>query len=164
MKTLILYTSKTGATEKYVNWIQKRIENCTIQNIELIPDIDFNPYQTVIFALPTYAGQINKKEVLENNWNEIQTKNVYLIVVGGVPQEATWSQKSFNMIRKEVRENLKGYVKIIGLSDNPDKKLGKVERFFTKLFLGTDPDKIDNRREVYEDDLKAVWGMLGISE
>lgn len=164
MKTLILYTTKTGATEKYVNWLQAKIEDCTIQNIEQNKEFDVTQFERIIFALPTYAGQINKKEILEVNWHRISEKNVYLVVVGGVPQESPWSQKAFESINKEVRDQLKGYVKIIGLADNPDKKLNKVEKFFTRLFLKMDPDKLEKRREVFEEDLQPVWNMLEINK
>jgi len=160
MKTLILYTTITGATEKYVNWLKNGIEKCAIQNIENQPEIDFENFERVIFALPTYSGQINKKEILENKWEQIKSKLVYLVVIGGVPQESSWSQKSYNSIKKEVRDGLKGYVKIIGLAQDVDKKMNKVEHFLAKLFLGIDPDKIDKRKEVFEEDLKAVWEML----
>lgn len=160
MKTLIIYTTKTGATEKYSKWMQDKITDCEIQNIELEQKIDFEPYERIIFVLPTYSGNINKKEVLESSWNQIQAKEVYLVVIGGVPQESSWSKRSYNAIKEEVRTGLKGYVKIIGLSDNPDRKMGRIQRFMTKVFLGTDPDTLENRKEVFETDLQPVWEML----
>lgn len=160
MSTLILYTSKTGATEKYVSWLQEGLKNCTIQNIEQDSNLDFGPYQRIIFALPTYGGVINKKELLENNWDQIKSKDVYLVVVGGVPQEASWSQRSYKSIKQEVREGLQGYVKIIGLAHDADKKMGRFEKFVARLFLGIDPDNIEKRKQVLETDLKPVWNML----
>lgn len=160
MLTLILYTSKTGATKKYVNWLQEGLENCDVQNIQQDANIDFGKYQRVIFALPTYGGQINKKDFLEENWEQIKSKDVYLVVVGGVPQESSWSQRSYNAIKKEIRNELKGYVKIIGLAEDPDRKMSKFERFVGKLFLGIDPETIEKRKEVYKEDLKPVWEML----
>ncbi len=160
MNTLILFTSRTGASEQYAQWIQKEIGDSSTQNIKINSEVDFNTFDRVIFVLPTYEGKINKKEFLEHNWDKIKSKLIYLVVVGGVPQESSWSKRSYNAINQEVREGLKGYVKIIGLAENPDKKMGKLERFMGKLFLGMDPEQIEKRKEVFEEDLEPVWKML----
>lgn len=115
--------------------------------------------EKIIFLLPTYGGVINKKETLEKSWKKIKQKDVYLVVVGAVPQESSWSQKSYKTIKKEVRDGLKGYVKIICLANDIDRKPSKIENFFVKLFLKIDPDKLDKRTEVFKEDLNPVWKM-----
>jgi len=162
MNTLILFTSRTGASEQYAQWIQKDIGDSSTQNIEINSEVNFSTFDRVIFVLPTYEGKINKKDFLEDNWDKIKSKHVYLVVVGGVPQESSWSKRSYNAINQEVREGLKGYVKIIGLAENPDKKMGKFERFMGKLFLGMDPEQIEKRKEIFKEDLESVWKMLKI--
>jgi menaquinone-dependent protoporphyrinogen IX oxidase len=161
MSKLILYTSKTGATETYVKWLQEGLTDCTIQNIELQPQINFSNFETIIFALPTYGGQINKREVLEKNWSQIKSKKVYLVVVGGIPQESPWSLQAFKLIKKEVRDGLKGYVKIKGLAKDPDKPMGRVEKFMMRIFLKVDPETVATDSQVHKENLKPVWEMLG---
>jgi len=162
MKTLILYSSKTGATKQYAEWLTQDLPESI--NYQII-DFDFNEsnnYSRIILALPTRSGIIDSMNLIDRNWNNIKDKEVYLIVVGMVPQEAAWSVQSYNKIRSDIRTSLKGYVKLKGISSNADKKVSRIERFMSKLFIGIDPDTIEKRSKVLKTDLEPALKMLQI--
>lgn len=162
MRTLILYTTKTGATKQYALWMNEEIENSTLATIDKFNSDEFNKYERVVFALPTYRGKIDKTSFLENSWTEIKDKDIYLVVIGMVPQESPWSKKSYEAIDKSVRNGLKGYVKLPGIT--PENERGKEKSWFEKLmmkvFLRTDPDNMKQQSKVYRKDLEPTLKML----
>jgi menaquinone-dependent protoporphyrinogen IX oxidase len=163
MKSLILYYTKTGATAQYVAWL---CETCGNTDKFMITDVAPSilvSYDRIIFALPTYGGQIAQKEFMEQHWQTIKSKEVFLIVVGMVPQEQSWSMIAYNTVAKEVREGLKGYVKIPGISQNGGKKpMSWFEKLALKYILRTDPEKMRQQSQVVRADLEPVLKMLGV--
>lgn len=84
MKTLIVYASKTGATEKCAKKLVSRINNTKMVNI-LNYNEDINNYDLIIIGSPIRMGMIDKriKKFLNNNKEILKLKNVaYFICCG----------------------------------------------------------------------------------
>jgi menaquinone-dependent protoporphyrinogen IX oxidase len=160
MKTLILYTSKTGSTKQYVDWLSEDISGCVINEIQEISETNFELYDRIIFALPTRGGQIDSKELIEQFWDNIVEKDVYLIAVGMVPEDQPWSRTSYNAIAEKVRDGIKGYVKLPGISPNAGKEMSWLEKFFLKVFLKADPDSFRKQNKVQRKDLYPALKMI----
>ena len=161
MKTLILYTSKTGATEQYAKWLHQDCSESTLVKFNAHKITILDNFERIIFLLPTYGGKIAKKEFIEENWEILKTKNVFLIVVGMIPQNSPWSKKSFESLDEKVRNGLKGYMKLPGIPPKGSKKnMGFLKKFMMRIFLKTDPDTIIMQKEVKKEDLFPVTQMI----
>jgi menaquinone-dependent protoporphyrinogen oxidase len=60
VKTLIIYASKTGTTEKCAKDIEKQLENSTAVNISTKNE-DIIKYDLIIIGTPIRMGIIDKK-------------------------------------------------------------------------------------------------------
>jgi len=77
MKTLIIYTSRTGFTKKYVDYLSSEID---ADVKELSGDINVSGYDTIIFASWIYAARLKKLIWLDNH--NLENKNVIVLAVG----------------------------------------------------------------------------------
>ena len=60
MKTLIIYASKTGTTEKCAKEINRQLKDSKIVNI-LNQNEDINKYDLIVIGTPIRMGMIDKK-------------------------------------------------------------------------------------------------------
>ena len=84
MKTLIIYASKTGTTEKCAKQINTQLEDSKMVNI-LNQDEDINRYDLIIIGTPIRMGMIDKKikKLLISNIEALKSKKVaYFICCG----------------------------------------------------------------------------------
>ncbi len=161
MKTLIVFKSKSGTTEQYARWLTDEISNSDMIHIDNFQTSIVNEYDRIVFALPTYGGIIDGKDILERYWQEIEHKSIYLVIVGVVPQSEAWSLKAYNHLSEDVRRSIKGYVKLAGVTPGGNSnKVSWFERLMVKLFMKTDVDVIKKQNEVSRIDLKPAIEML----
>ena len=64
MKTLIVFKSKSGTTEQYARWLTDEISNSDMIHIDNFQTSIVNEYDRIVFALPTYGGIIDGKDIL----------------------------------------------------------------------------------------------------
>ena len=93
MRTLIIYYSKTGNTEKYANDIAKAV------NADVIPFKKFKAkmiqdYDTIVFGSRVIGSRIQKIDEFLRDYDSMEGKNVVLFSVG------------MSMVTKETRLNL----------------------------------------------------------
>lgn len=81
MKTIIIYNSKTGFTQKYAKWISQEIK-CNAVSFKEAQTTDLNTYDTVIFASYLYAAKISKLKWFKSQ--NIKTKIVFAVGAGEV--------------------------------------------------------------------------------
>ena len=104
MKTLIVYTSKTGTTEKCVKILANKLTNFKIVNLEN-ENIDIRDYDLVLIGSPIRMGMINKniKRFIANNYNTLlQKKAAYFLCCGF---NENWRQYYEQNIPKELLEH-----------------------------------------------------------
>ena len=58
MKSIIIYSSQTGFTEKYAKWLSEALE-CDILPLKQAKKLDFQEYDAVIYGGWCCAGSIN---------------------------------------------------------------------------------------------------------
>ena len=85
MKSLVIYKSKTGFTEKYANWISNEL-NCDIKKYEDVSKNLVNEYDLIIYGAGVYAGKIGGLDKIK----KLGIRNNKLIVFasGATPIEA----------------------------------------------------------------------------
>ncbi len=161
MKTIIIYKTRSGSSKQYAEWIKEENPKFDILPVEEVNLNELENYDKVIFCSATYGGQIIIKGELENFWEAVKNKKVYLVVVGAVPMEESWSKQAFKMINQEIRENLAGYIKIPGKSPNQgNKEPSRLEKWAVKFFLRTDHSKINTQTEIKKEDLQPVFRLI----
>jgi len=139
MKLLILFKTKYGSTEQYAKWITEEL-NADISDVESFNINSLDKYDTIIIGSPTYMGQIQMKDFLEQNWEILKNKNIYLFNVGMFPWESPESKKSFEMIPEHIRDKI-GFSKLPGKLDTS--KLNLSEKLIVKLTKAKPKDKVN---------------------
>ena len=61
MKTIIIYSTKTGTTKKCANILAQNLKNATTANINTIQNEDIQKYDLIIIGTPIRIGLIDKK-------------------------------------------------------------------------------------------------------
>lgn len=156
MKTLIIYASKTGTTEKCSKEIQKRLKDATIIDIYTNHE-DIDKYDLIVIGSPIRIGMIDKKikSFLIKNIENLKSKKVAYFICCGFNEN--WKSYYEQNVPKDLLENAitydnfggeidiqkqKGFdkliIKMVSKSIGENKKIGilneNIDRFVEKLF------------------------------
>ena len=138
MNILILYKTKYGSTGQYAKWIAEEVK-ADISDVESFDINRLDSYGAIIIGSPTYMGNIQMKDFLEQHWEILKHKNIYLFTVGMFPWESPESKKSFEMIPEYIRDKI-GFSKLPGRLDAG--KLSLSEKLIVKLTKAQPEDKV----------------------
>jgi len=85
MKTLILYSTKHGAAEKFARLISDQLPGSDVRDAADPVPIPFEEYDALIIGSSLYAGRMQKRflRLLAANLTTILAKPLYLFIVGG---------------------------------------------------------------------------------
>ncbi|ARI75737.1 flavodoxin domain-containing protein [Halobacillus mangrovi] len=87
MKTIIIYATKHGSTEKAVQLLKEQLASeVEIVNVKNVRGVDLEEYDHVILGGPIYMGRLHKK-ILAYVYNHLDTllqKRVGLFICAGV--------------------------------------------------------------------------------
>ena len=80
MKTLIVYDSKHGSTEKICNWIKEGIGDADIYNVNNVSSLN---YDLILVGSPIYFGKPLKSIIsfLDDKRDELKNKRIIPFVV-----------------------------------------------------------------------------------
>jgi len=84
MSAIVIYSSKTGFTQKYGNWIAEEL-GCKAFSLKEAKKILTN-YDTIIFGGGIIAGKISGLNKMKSS-NSIQGKNLILFATGATKME-----------------------------------------------------------------------------
>lgn len=89
MKTLVIYTSTTGFTEKYAQWLTERLGADLMKVNEAMKKSDsyFDKYDALIYGGWALAGSIQKSKWFLERLERWQGKRLALFCVGASPAE-----------------------------------------------------------------------------
>lgn len=155
MKTIIIYTSKTGTTEKCAQMIQEKIKGSTIVNLDKKVE-DITSYDLVIVGSPIRMGMINKKikKFLEKNLELLKTKKTaYFVCCGFNENKDTYFSQNYN---KELLDNAIVYDSFGGEMDINKQK--GFDRFITKMVMKN--DKSNRAVELLQDNIENFINKL----
>ena len=128
MKTVILYESKHGTTEKCATYIK---DKHNIQDIMKISEFNgkISDYERIIIGTPVYIGQINKKvkAFIELNQDILFGKEVMIFICG--MNDENYEQ----MLTMNFSEDMIKHARIIHVGGAYDfHKLGFFNKFIVK--------------------------------
>lgn len=98
MKTIVVYTSKTGFTETYGNWIAQELKCEAIRYKELNKD-KLQGIDTIIYGGGIMAGRVAGLDKVKKA-DYIKGKNLIVFATGGTSKDAT------EIINKMKKDNL----------------------------------------------------------
>lgn len=156
MKTLIVYASKTGTTEKCAGKIGQNLKDATIINLSARQNEDINKYDKIIIGTPIRMGMIHKKvkEFINKNVEILKNKKVaYFICCGFAENYKQYFEQNISkeLLEKAITydtfggemilEKQKGFdkfiVKMVSKNIAQDKKIKilteNIDRFIEKI-------------------------------
>lgn len=128
MKTLIIYTTKTGTTERCANLLAEKSSNCETVDIKNLAEKDLNSYDALIIGSPIRMGLIDKriKQFLIANYDLLLEKpTAYFICCGFAKDADRYFKENYpaDLLEKAIvydtfggelnLEKLKGFSKLI---------------------------------------------------
>lgn len=88
MNTIIIYSSKTGFTKKYAQWMKEDL-GCDCVPYEERGTVDLDKYQAVAFGSGTYIGKINKLGWLKKQLPQLRGKKIAVFFTGAMAPDAS---------------------------------------------------------------------------
>lgn len=85
MKSIVVYRSKTGFTEKYAGWIAEALQADIIEASEKVTGSLLAPYDNVIFGGSLHAVGINGVKHITRNLDSLKGKKVAIFATGASP-------------------------------------------------------------------------------
>lgn len=84
MKTIVLFTSNTGFTKQYANWLANDL-SCPWIDLSKTKWVDLDEYDMIAFGSWLMAGKIKKGKQLKSLLKQYQEKNWIVFCVGRTP-------------------------------------------------------------------------------
>ncbi len=168
-KTLVLYKSKTGFSEKYARWIAEELD-CDLAEFSAFDRSKLQNYQLIIYGAGLYAGQINGIGKIKG-WMEENPQIIWVVfATGATPDKQAYEELIFksNFRQGEARPAHFFYL-LAGINYE---KMGFFNRLLMKIFgrmaakkQGTTIPKkqtsVDLSNRVYIEDLLRYVRLKG---
>lgn len=119
MKTIIIYSSNTGFTERYAKWIAEETdaELLTIKEAKKKDDSYFNSADAIVYGGWAMAGKIVNSEWFKSKMPNWKNKKLALFCVGASPMELPEVKEALhNALTDEERQYAKAFYCQGGLS------------------------------------------------
>ena len=131
MKTLIIYTSATGHTKKYTEWLVERTgaQALVLEEAKKKSDDYFAQYDTIIYGGWIMAGKVVKGDWFFKKASAWKDKKLAVFCVGASPKESTELAEAMTKI---VPDEQKAYIKLFYCQGGLDYEKMK---FFPKIVM-----------------------------
>ncbi len=87
MKTIIVYTSQTGFTKQYAQWIAEATGAECVE-LSAAKKLPLDTYETIVYGGWLCAGTISKLNWFKENMNHWEGKKLITFCVGGSPADS----------------------------------------------------------------------------
>lgn len=130
-KTVVVYSSKTGYTKIYADWIAQELK-CEALDASKVKVADLLSYDTIIYGGGVYASSINGAKIITKNFNDLKNRKLIIFAVGSSPvnDENTKKLHEFN-IPEEQRKDISFYYLRGGFDYN---RLSPFYKFMMTIF------------------------------
>ena len=147
MKTLIIYTSQTGFTKKYAQWLSDRLKAdiYELKDVQKKDDAFFDEYQAIVYGGWAMAGKTVKINWFFEKAKEWKAKRLAVFCVGGSPNDNPDVEK---MIEDMLTNEQKKYIKAFYCQGGFDyEKMNTASRLAMKMFVSALKKKKDPTEE-----------------
>ncbi len=157
MKTIIVYKSKTGFTERYAKWIQEEL-HCDLCRLENASTQKLAAYDTVIFGGRTHAGNIDSLKKLRTLLPA--SAKLVIFTTGASPaEEQTISAMWKNNLTEDELASVPHFYMPSGLDYD---KMGMADKLLMRMFASMMKNKKDKTEQEAEM-AQAISGSYDIS-
>lgn len=94
MKTLVLYYSKTGFTQRYAEWIAEETD-ADCEPFDHRDGVRFGDYDAVLFGSSVHAGSIRKLKWFKKQLPDWEGKRLGVFAVGAMPNGGETAKQMF---------------------------------------------------------------------
>ena len=110
MKTLVVYTSQTGFTRRYAQWLsdEMKADMYDLKEVQKKDDSFFAGYEAIVYAGWAMAGKVVKAKWFLNKTTGWKDKKIAIICVGGSPNDAPECEA---MMKTVLTEEQSSYIK-----------------------------------------------------
>ena len=154
MKTIVIYRSKTGFTEKYAQLISKAL-SCRCLEYKAAKNIDLTSYDYVIYGGSLYASGILglKKMLSQMNFN--LNKELFIFAVGTTPpSDGLVATLTEHNLSPELQKHAKLFYMRGGFNYN---KLNFFDKFLMNIMKKTIQKKPESERTADERGMLAAF-------
>ena len=112
MKTIIIYTSKTGFTKRYSEWLAEKMnaDLIDLKDAQKKGDRFFDDYEAIVYAGWCMAGSVVKAKWFLDKASTWKGKRLAIMVVGGSPNDNPDVEETLNKIlNDEQREYITAF-------------------------------------------------------
>lgn len=131
MRLLVVYTSKTGFTKRYAQWLAEDLSGDCFP-LEQAARVDFSGYDAVAFGSSVHAGGVRKLAWLKKRLPALAGKRVALFFTGAMPpEEKTVEQCVAQNLTPQERQQVKAFYLWGGLNYQA---MGPVDKWMMGVF------------------------------
>lgn len=134
MKTLVIYTSQTGFTKRYAEWITEETgaDLFELDKVKKKGDDFFGGYDAILYAGWCMAGKVVKSDWFISKAEGLKSKRLVVVAVGASPNENPDVEVAMN---KVLTAEQKKYIKVFYCQGGIDyDKMKGPSRFAMKMF------------------------------
>ena len=143
MKTLIIYTSQTGFTKKYAEWLSERMKAdiYELKDVQKKDDAFFDEYQAIVYGGWAMAGKTVKVNWFLEKADSWKEKRLAVFCVGGSPNENPEVEK---MLQSMLTDEQKKYIRAFYCQGGFNyEKMNMASRLAMKMFVSALKKKKD---------------------
>ncbi len=158
MKTLIIYTSQTGFTKKYAEWLAEKTggDLLELKDAQKKNDAFFNEYQAIVYGGWAMAGKVVKINWFLDKASSWKNKRLAVFCVGGSPNDNPDTETFLkNMLTDEQKKYIRAFYCQGGFNYE---KMNTASRIAIKMFVSALKKKKDQT-----DDEKTMIRMISDS-
>ena len=136
MKTLVVYTSQTGFTKKYAEWLGERLKAdvLDLKDAQKKNTGFFDDYQAIVYGGWAVAGKLSKSKWYLGKAPSWKDKKLAVFCVGGSPNESPETKVALdNMLNDEQKKFIKAFYCQGGINYE---KMSAGNRLTLKMFVG----------------------------
>jgi hypothetical protein len=105
VKVAIVYYSLLGTSKKYALWLSEALDGDMLQFREAT-DRRLRHYDAIVVLSGTFGGWMPLTGYLKKHWPTLCTRRVVAVTSGSVPPEIPASQKAYEAIPEEIRNEI----------------------------------------------------------
>ncbi|MBR4754589.1 MAG: flavodoxin [Lachnospiraceae bacterium] len=151
MKTLVIYTSQTGFTKKYAQWLADEMgaDIFDLRDVRKREDAFFAGYEAIVYAGWCMAGSIVKVKWFLGKAEQWKEKRLAVICVGGSPNDNPDVEV---LLKKLLNDEQRKYIKAFYCQGGINyEKMNGPSRVSLKMFVGAlKKNKDEKIREMAE--------------
>ena len=130
-KTLVIYRSKTGFTERYARWISEAL-SCDLAAYGDRKQQSFDSYDTILFGGWIHAGRIQGVKWFLSQAPKLEGKKLAIFATGAAPAGSPGVSKAWEQnLTEEERDKIKTFYFQSGLSYE---RMGLPDRIMMSAF------------------------------